>query len=217
MSPAERLRQGLESLGLEVPAEAHPRLLWYLKEMRRWSARINLTAIKDPDEGIEKHLLDSLAPLPLLGEGERLLDLGSGAGMPSIPLKIARPSLSVASVESVGKKATFQRHVVRTLGLAGFDVRQERAEHLCRPEGVAGSFSVAISRAFSSLGDFATLALPALLPSGRLIAMKGPEGERELEKARPFLVELGLSVGELKYLRLPFSGAVRTLIVLERA
>jgi 16S rRNA (guanine527-N7)-methyltransferase len=216
MQQADRLTRGLEQLGLNVSAEGQSSLLWYLDELQRWNRRINLTAIRDLSEGVEKHLLDSLTPLPLLREEEKLVDLGSGPGLPGIALKIARPSLKIVSVESVGKKASFQRHVARSLHLSSFEVCAERAQSLAKRESMSGAFTIVISRAFSSLGLFAQLALPFLEPAGRLVAMKGAEGERELQREVLALHDLGFEVKEVRRLRLPFSNAERTLIVLGR-
>lgn len=215
MRGAELLHEGLDALGLHVECGKHTFLLRFLEELLRWNRSINLTAVRDYEEGIEKHLIDSLTPLPLLKGDESLLDLGSGGGLPGVPLKIARPELKVASVETVGKKASFQRHAVRALGLGGFEVVQGRAETLAEGK-MASGFEVVISRAFASLHDFLTLALPCLAVGGRIVAMKGPEGKRELAASEGFLRELGLECRELRDLKLPFSGAERTLIVLTR-
>ncbi len=217
MQAPERLESGLRRLEIDLPQETRRLLLRYLEELQRWNRRINLTAIRGSDEGVEKHLIDSLTLLPLMKEGERLLDIGSGPGLPGLALKIAEPSLRLASVESIGKKASFQRHVVRTLGLGDVEVLAERAEALAERADLRGAFSLVVSRAFSSLADFASLALPFLADEGRLVAMKGALGEEELERDTEALRRLGLQAGEIRHLRLPFSAAERTLIVLGRA
>lgn len=217
MEPKELLAGLLRQLCLEVPAVASEPLLRLLNELLRWNRTHNLTAITDPAEGVEKHLVDSLTLLPLLEGGERLLDLGSGGGFPGLPLKVARPDLRVVSVDAVAKKIAFQRHAVRLLGLCGFEPLHERAEALPRRPGFAGGFDVVVSRAFTALDAFARLALPCLAPEGRIIAMKGAEGEAELAQAQPALAALGLACTDLRRLTLPASGAGRTLIVLRRA
>ena len=189
-------------------------LLRYLDELLHWNRSINLTAVNDPQEALEKHLVDSLTPLPLLTGREKLLDLGSGGGLPGIPLKIVSKGLRVVSVEAVGKKAAFQRHVVRLLELADFEVRQQRAEDPRLRDALAHSFDIIISRAFTSLSGFAGLAVPFLAPGGKIVAMKGPEGERELDSAQNDLAQMSLECLEVRRLTLPVSGARRLLIVL---
>ena len=216
MEPLERLVGQLRELSLEVPADATEKLLRLLDELLRWNRTHNLTAINDPVEGIEKHLVDSLTPLPLLTGNERLLDLGSGGGFPGLPLKIARPGLSILSVDSVAKKINFQRHAARLLGLRGFEPLHARVESLPERPGYADGFDVVVSRAFASLPVFAALALPCLQPRGRILAMKGAEGERELAEAESELAALGVFCTELRQLRLPSSGALRNLLVLQR-
>lgn len=216
MEPSEHLASQLRELSLEVAADTSEKLLRLLAELLRWNRTHNLTAITDPVEGIEKHLVDSLTLLPLLNGDERMLDVGSGGGFPGLPLKIACPGLFVVSVDSVAKKIKFQRHAARLLGLRGFEPLHARAESLPERPGYAGSFDVVVSRAFASLPVFAALALPLLQSEGRILAMKGAEGERELAEAKSELAALGLVCTELRQLRLPASGALRSLLVLQR-
>jgi 16S rRNA (guanine527-N7)-methyltransferase len=216
MEPLAHLTGLLRQLAIVVPTEAPEKLLRLLDELLRWNRTYNLTAITDPLEGIEKHLVDSLTLLPLLAGNERLLDLGSGGGFPGLPLMIARPALSIVSVDSVAKKIHFQRHAARLLGLGGFEALHARAESLPDRYGYAGGFDVVVSRAFAALPAFAALALPCLQPRGRILAMKGAEGEKELAEAEGELAALGLVCTELQQLRLPTSGALRSLLVLQR-
>jgi 16S rRNA (guanine527-N7)-methyltransferase len=203
----------LQQCGLEVAAEYLPQLETYLDELLRWNQRINLTAIKNRDEALEKHLCDALTLLPLLRGDERLLDLGSGAGLPGIPLSIVLPALEVVSVDAVEKKIMFQRHASRLLRLQHFSARHARAEDL---PGAEAPFDVIVSRAFAALPDFARLALPVLRNGGRLVAMKGPEGEGELATALPLLEKKGLLLAEVRRLTLPRTGGKRLLIVLQK-
>lgn len=210
------LKEQLRQAGVVLEEEQRRKLLWFLDELLRWNRRVNLTAITDREEALEKHLVDSLTLCPLLVDAGRFLDLGSGGGFPAIPLKIALPALAVVSVDAVQKKIAFQRHAVRHLGLSGFEALHLRAERLETMEGYAASFDTVVSRAFTSLSGFAALALPCLAPGGRIVAMKGAEGEQELADALPDLQQLGLACGEVRTLRLPASQAQRTLIVLHR-
>ncbi|MEJ2201838.1 MAG: 16S rRNA (guanine(527)-N(7))-methyltransferase RsmG [Desulfuromonadaceae bacterium] len=206
----------LAALGLDISQVQCERLIWFATELLRWNNRLNLTAIRTMEEVIEKHLVDSLTPLPLLAGEERLLDIGSGGGFPGLPLKIVREGLSLVSVDAVAKKIRFQRQVVRQLNLAECIALAMRIEELPAWEYFSGGFDVVISRAFSSLRDFVTAALPCLAPTGRIIAMKGPEGHNELKAMATELKDWGLQCREVNALQLPKSKAERLLIVLSK-
>jgi len=212
------LRHGLQALGLaEVSDQACANLLWYLEELRRWNRHHNLTAIDDISSGIEKHLLDSLTLLPHLTGRERLLDIGSGAGLPGLPLKIARPELDLLSIDGVAKKIRFQRHVIRQLGLRMARASAQRIEELSVDQDAAGAFDVIVFRALGGLERFVPLALPCLAERGRFVLMKGPEGLTELAAADSRLRALGLSCLGQQELALPQSGARRLIIELGRS
>ncbi len=210
------LAELLAGMGLSVPPQTLPAQLRFIDELERWNRRINLTAITDPTEALEKHLVDSLTVLPLLEGDERLLDLGSGGGFPGIPLKLARPGLRVVSVDAAGKKISFQRHVARQLEMKEFTALAVRAEDLPRHPAAAGGFEVIVSRAFTSISTFAALAHPCLAPGGFLIAMKGAEGDVELKASLQELHGTGWACTEVRRLWLPLSAAQRTLIVLRQ-
>lgn len=172
--PEQRLGNGLAVLGLSLPAGAPARLLAYQAELLKWNAAYNLTAVRDPDEMLTRHLLDSLSLLPVLdeclpAEAPRLLDVGAGPGLPCIPLAIARPAWAVSGLDSNGKKARFMRHAQRTLALANFSVIEGRVEELPPAQG----YALITSRAFASLGDFFSLTRHLLAADGIWIAMKG--------------------------------------------
>jgi 16S rRNA (guanine527-N7)-methyltransferase len=210
------LAEQLAELGIQLPNPVLGDLLRLRDELLRWNRKINLTAVRSPEEAIEKHLVDSLTLVPLLTGTERLLDLGSGGGFPGLPLQIAFPELMVVSVDAVQKKIAFQRHAARLLGLKNFLAWHVRAENLRRQPGFGQGFEVVVSRAFAVLAQFASLAAPCLAPGGRMIAMKGVEGEAELADAAATLANLGLTCRSVDKLTLPASGAARILITLVR-
>lgn len=199
------LREGMRVLGLAE--EAVPRLLDYLSLLQRWSTAYNLTAIRDPDEMVVKHLLDSLSLAPHLDPGS-LIDIGTGPGLPGIPLALACNALQVSLVETAGKKARFLREAVRQLGLAG-RVRV----HACRAEQVdeSGQHRQLTARALGTLTEILRLGGHLLAPGGRLLAMKGRIPDDELA-ALPSGYRHVLTCG----LPVPGLDAERHLVVIEK-
>jgi 16S rRNA (guanine527-N7)-methyltransferase len=207
MISAELLERGLAALGLDLPNEARERLLAFAELLIKWNRTYNLTAIRDPQQVVTHHLLDSLAVLPHLAGIMSLADVGSGGGLPGIPLAIARPELAVTSIETVSKKASFQQQARIELGLANFQPLCARVEKI-QP---AAPFDGVISRAFSELADFVRLTAHLVGPEGRLYAMKGVYPEAELA-ALPAAWTVERSV----HLQVPELDAERHLIVLQQ-
>jgi len=171
------LSTGLATLAVMPAADLEAlcaRLIDYLALLQRWNTIYNLTAIRDPSEMLSKHLLDSLAIAPY-ADGV-IADIGSGAGLPGIPLALARPQLQITLVESNGKKARFLREALRVLGIDNARVAESRAEALDEP----GRYDCLLSRAFSSLADFVHVGAHLLKPGGRLLAMKGVIPQEEI-------------------------------------
>jgi 16S rRNA (guanine527-N7)-methyltransferase len=206
-----RFEEGAAGLGLKVPPSLGAPLRRLAEELVRWNEKVNLTAVTAAEEVLEKHLLDSLAALPEVAEVGSLLDIGTGAGFPGLPLRLARPELSVTLVDAVAKKVGFVKHAIAQLGLAptakGLHLRVQgrpAAEHLPRHDA-------AIARALTDVGEWLALASPYVRPGGRVIAMLGKwPAPGELEG-------LGLARGatllsERRY-HLPFSGAERAIAV----
>lgn len=168
------LATGARALGLQPDDRQLDALLTLQAELADWNQRFNLTAIRDPGEMLRKHLLDSLAVLPFLG-GRTVVDVGSGAGFPGLPLAIADPDRHYTLIEATGKKVRFVRHVVGRLTLGNVAVVHGRAESWSPPAPI----DRVIARALGSLADFIRVAGHLAAPGGRLLAMKGrlPAGE----------------------------------------
>ncbi len=172
MTPRAALDRGLAELALALPAGAEERLLEYAGLLQKWNRTYNLTAIRDPLAMVAHHLLDSLAVLPhlpLAPERARIADAGSGAGLPGIPLAIARPRWHVALAESNQKKSAFLRQAAIELGLHNVEVHEGRVE-AWRPQPL---FDLVISRAFAALSEFIAACRHLVAPEGVLAAMKG--------------------------------------------
>lgn len=181
MTPGAALDRGLRELSLELPGGARERLLLYTTLLEKWNRTYNLTAIRDPLAMVVHHLLDSLSVLPHLPlprEGARLADAGSGAGLPGIPLAIARPRWQVALAESSQKKAAFLRQAAIELGLDNVEVHEGRVE-AWRPQPL---FDLVISRAFAALADFVAACRHLVRPGGMLAAMKGAASEERRQE-----------------------------------
>ena len=201
----EQLERGIHVLKLELPAEATARLLDYLDLLVRWNKTYNLTAVRDPAQMVTRHLLDSLAVLPFV-RGNTLADLGSGPGLPGIPIAIARPAMQVTLVDSNGKKARFLREAVRTLPLQNVTVQQVRVED------VPGTFDCITARAFASLADMLAWGGHALAPGGVWLAMKGQIEADELAQ-----VPTGFRIAAIHALDVPGLEAQRRLVEIRRA
>lgn len=210
MTLVEDLQHALAELGLDLPPEAVTRLPKYLALLKKWNAAYNLTAIRDEDQMLVQHLLDSLSVLAVLEKsalaGRRWADIGSGAGLPGIPLAIACPEVDMSLVEAVEKKSVFQRQAKIELGLANLTVISGRVENL-----PAGGFDAVIARAFASLADFVGLAGHLVGPQGKLYAMKGRLPQDEIEQL-PALWRIVENVS----LHVPGLNAQRCLIVLQK-
>ncbi len=206
------LELGCAQLGIDLTPQLRYGSALLADELRKWGKKINLTAIRDEKDVVIKHLLDSLTLCWVIGISGRLLDLGSGAGFPAIPLQLARPQLQVVSVDAVEKKIIFQRHIARLLGLHNFTPRHARGEDL--PGLYAGHFDWIVSRAFADIPGFVRMSLPLLATKGYIIAMKGGGGEKEIRLAEAELKQMSVRVVEVVNLTLPVSGDARSIIVM---
>ena len=199
------LRDGLRALSLDEDALAPP-LMAYLALLVRWNATYNLTAIRDPREMVTKHLLDSLVMTPYVPDAP-LADLGTGPGLPGIPLAIARPDCTVTLVESNGKKARFLREAVRTLKLPNARVAESRAEALAEP----GAYTAITARALATLDRIIEVGGHLLAPGGQLLAMKAGTVAEEAAA-----LPVGWRLAAVHELGVPGLAATRQLAVVER-
>ena len=207
------MNEGIERLGLSLSSTQVGRLLTYLAELVRWNRKVNLTAIRQEDEIVVKHFLDSLTPLTLLhpSEGSRWIDVGSGAGFPGLVLKIARPGLEITLVEAAQRKVTFLHHMIGTLGLAGVTVIHDRLENLSGP-GWEGRFDLLTARALNPIW---------VLNEGRSLVRAGGEILFYQAETKPgeWALRLrehpGIRLERVAPVTLPFSPSPRTLILLK--
>lgn len=163
-----RLDEGLNALSLTLDATARERLVQYVVLLHKWNRAYNLTAVRDPNAMMTRHVIDSLTILPWV-KGPRILDVGSGPGLPGMILAIVRPELQVSLLDSNGKKVRFQKQIVMELGLSNVTPLHERIEALSEDQ----QFDQITSRAFSSLNDFVSLSRHVLADGGEWLAMRG--------------------------------------------
>ncbi|NMF89663.1 16S rRNA (guanine(527)-N(7))-methyltransferase RsmG [Aromatoleum petrolei] len=209
---AMTLERGLAEMGLNLPADVLAKLLEFAALLQKWNKVYNLTSIRGAGQVITHHLLDSLVVLPHLAGIGRLADIGSGGGLPGIPLAIAtaarQPAPAITSIETVNKKASFQQQAKIELSLANFTVLNERVENV-RP---GQPFDAVISRAFSELADFVGLTQHLLRPGGRFLAMKGVYPHDEIAR-----LPADFRIVEAVPLTVPGLGAERHLIIVEKS
>jgi len=216
-SLASCLMKGARLLGLSLDRDRAGLFLRYLEVLQR--ERQNLTAVTSPREVLEKHFLDSLAVATVapLEPGFSVLDVGSGAGFPGVPLKILVPGIRLTLLEPRARRAFFLENLATALSLDGVVVCRQRAEDFLRVPGNRERFLLVTARAVAPLAVLAEYCLPAVTVGGRWVACKGPEAAREVAAAAGALDLLGGRLVRVRDLVLPFSRAVRNLVVVEKA
>lgn len=199
------LTDGIAKIGLSLTAKQHEQLVAYLELMSKWNKVYNLTAVRDKTEMVRQHLLDSLAVIPLI-RGQRVLDVGSGGGLPGVVLAIVKPEVQVVTVDKVQKKIAFQTQVAAELGLTNLKPMSTRVEDLHE-----APFDTITSRAFSSLLDFVNLTEPLLAQNGEWAAMKGVFPHEEIEQ-----LPATVKVTEVIEVHVPDLQAERHLVRLQK-
>lgn len=204
-----------QSMGLSLSAHEIASFETYAAELVKWNSKVNLTAITKNSEIAIKHFVDSLNLAPYITAADRLLDIGSGAGLPVIPLKIIKPETVMVSVDAVAKKIHFQRHVIRSLGLLNIEAIHSRVEDLHKTH--SHFFSVITSRAFTRLDRFISLAAPLLADNGVLIAMKGDQAAGEIVTADEAVHAAGFVVTSVQRYSLPQNMGERLLTFIKQS
>ncbi len=209
------LIKGAKVFGIHLDEKTADSFDLYLRELLKWNEKMNLTAIRSEREIVLKHFLDSLSVLPHLPEISSLLDIGSGAGFPGIPLKMVQPSLKVTLIDSVLKKVDFQSHIIRTLGLKGIKALHGRIQDRVILQSFEGRFDAVIARAFSDLERLLLLGFPFLKGGGILLAMRGKRGKEELRELSPIATNQ-YRLMKTVHFSLPFSSIKRSLLLFEK-
>ncbi|WP_066569878.1 16S rRNA (guanine(527)-N(7))-methyltransferase RsmG [Snodgrassella sp. CFCC 13594] len=201
-----RLQQGLQEMGIELTVPQQLQLLAFVDLLKKWNSTYNLTALRDDQAVISHHILDSLTLLPYLKKARGLIDVGSGGGMPGIPVAIARPDLPVALLDANSKKTSFLQQAVIELGLNNVEVITARVEAM-----VGEQFDVITSRAFAELGDFVTITKQLMAKGGQWAAMKGVYPYEEIAQ-----LPAGVEVVSVDKLKVPHLHAERHMVLLQK-
>jgi 16S rRNA (guanine527-N7)-methyltransferase len=204
------LVEGSKAFGIHLDLVTVDVFDHYLGELLKWNQKINLTAIRTEKGIILKHFLDSLSVCPYLPKAASLLDIGSGAGFPGIPLKIVQPSLEITLIDSVLKKVDFQRHVIRACGLKGIEAIHGRVQEKAIPANMEGRYDIVISRALTQLNTFLSLSYPFLRKRGLALAMRGTSSEEESKEESHYRLQKAVSFS------LPSSSLKRSLLIFEK-
>ncbi|HBT88581.1 MULTISPECIES: 16S rRNA (guanine(527)-N(7))-methyltransferase RsmG [Desulfobacter] len=204
------LEKGADFLGLNLSSNQMALLAAHARELQLWNAKINLTAITDIRLVAYKHFVDALAAAMFVEGPSRIMDIGSGAGFPAVPMKVICPDLDVTMVDAVRKKVSFLNHVVRTLKLENIRALHARVEDLAKDPGHFQMYDAVTARGFADLGKLARLASPMLVPGGRIYALKGAHAPEEITSE----LERQFHITHKPY-SLPFVDAQRFVVILE--
>ncbi len=215
----KELVQHLQALGgIQLSASQYRDFQLYEQYLIEWNKRFNLTAIRNPEQIRIKHFLDSLSCLLAMAGSsmERVIDVGSGAGFPGIPIKIACPEIKLTLVESVGKKADFCRHIVSVLEMRSVEIVQERAETIGQDETYRQRYDWAVARAVAEMPVLVEYLLPLVRVGGAMLAMKGEGAPAETQKAEHAVRLLGGRLRRLEAVALPGVAEERFLVVIDK-
>ena len=210
-----KLKNLCKKIDVELDDDQTKQFLLYKKELIEWNEKINLTAITDEDEIILKHFVDSLTIVKYINDGDRLIDVGTGAGFPGIPLKIVKPNTEVILLDSLNKRLLFLEDIIKKNSLQNISCIHGRAENVSRETFYRESFDVATARAVANMSTLVELCLPFVKVGGIFVCMKGNNID-ELNDAKNAIKILGGEVEKVDNLFLPDSDIERNIIIIRK-
>jgi 16S rRNA (guanine527-N7)-methyltransferase len=211
------LRQGLQEWGIQLDETTLLKFRQYYSLILEWNNRFNITAITEEKELIIKHFMDSLSAATSVNfQDQSVIDIGTGAGFPGIPLGLLFKNLRITFVDSSAKKTQFVETACKALGLTQYHVITDNIENISREEEHREGYDLVVTRAVSELRTLIEYSLPLLKVSGCLIAYKGPNSQQEVENSKNALTELNGAIKECHEMNLPFSDYKRTILIVEK-
>lgn len=210
--------EGLHNLGVEASPDKFEKLFRFMKVMLEWNEKINLTAITEEKEIFIKHFLDSATCISsgYIKEGMKVIDVGTGAGFPGVPVSILKDGINVTLLDSLKKRIGYLDEVIGTLGLVGIETVHARAEDAGSDKAYREAYDIVLSRAVAAMNVLCEYCLPFVKVGGFFLCQKGPDIEKELKEAEHAVKILGGLVKEVKEFQLPFSDIKHNIIVIEK-
>lgn len=212
----EIFQKYLSEIDIKLDEEKIIKFYNYMKILLEWNEKINLTAITEPEEVILKHFVDSLTIAKYINQQDTLVDVGTGAGFPGIPLKIYRDDIKITLVDSLNKRINFLNEVITSLNLKNIEAIHSRAEEFGRNKKYREKFDIATSRAVANLTTLSEYLVPLVKENGKCISMKGPEIEEELKNSEKAIDVLGGRIVKVDNFNLPKSDIGRNIIIIQK-
>ncbi|QXM07017.1 16S rRNA (guanine(527)-N(7))-methyltransferase RsmG [Crassaminicella indica] len=218
MNNVELLEEGSKELGLNLNSDQINQFLKYKDLLIEWNKKMNLTAITEEREVMIKHFLDSLCcmTLPFIKKNSKVIDVGTGAGFPGIPINIYDPTISLTLLDSLNKRIKFLQEVCENLGLKAVDFQHGRAEDFGKNKNFRQSYDIAVARAVAPLNVLCEYCLPFVSIGGYFICQKGPNIDEEMKDAKKAIEVLGGKFIEKKDIKLPFCDITHNIVVIEK-
>ena len=212
----EKLITSVDALGITLSEMQLKQFYAYMNLLIDWNKKINLTAIVEPNEIILKHFVDSLTILKYISDGTKIIDVGTGAGFPGIPLKIAKPSIEIVLLDSLQKRINFLEEVIKQLNIEKIKTIHSRVEDFGKDQKYREKFDMATSRAVANLSTLSEYLLPLVKVGGKVISMKGSFIGEELENSKNALNILGGKIEKIEKLNLPNSDMNRNILIINK-
>ena len=211
-----KMKELAEQININFSVEQLEKFYKYMDLLLQWNEKMNLTAITEPDEIILKHFIDSLTILKEITDNDNVVDVGTGAGFPGIPLSIMNESIKITLVDSLNKRLVFLENVINELNLSNVKIVHSRAEDFGRDKRYREMYDIAVSRAVANLSTLSEYLIPLIKINAKCVCMKASEAEEEIENAKNAIKVLGGAINRIDKFNLPKSNIGRTIIIIEK-